>query len=179
MKKIITLILAFSMLLALTATFCSCSEEEEAATFCSCSEEEEAPADQRVKLTATNFEEYFAVNITYNYQMVHLYRDSSGDDYYDIFCTVTITTAPKGNYTYENVTILYNTSDIVLTPYWEVLSSVGAQIDVHGYSQATLLAIQKDVPDHNISLSMFERSSTNHMYLKFKSASGTVIIPAE
>lgn len=167
MKKIITLILAFSMLLALAATFCSCSEEEE------------APAVKRVKLTSENFKDYFAVNTTYDYQMVHLCRDTSGRDYYDIFCTVTITTAPSGNYTYENVTAEYGDSFplddgwIDPDPLYRVTS---VNIGADGYSEATYVKFKEDV--YYFSDSTFATTQMNNR-VSLKNVTGTVIIPAE
>ena len=172
MKRFVTIALALVMFLTLAATFCSCDGKDDSPAI------EEAPAAERIKLTATNFEEYFAVNVLFDYQTVHLYRDIGDNDHYDIFCNATITTSPKGNYTYENVEVEYTLSYFGWTEPDPLYKRPQVSIGVDGYSEATFTMFKEDAIISNILDSTFE-STRKSKGISFVNVTGTVIIPAE
>lgn len=165
MKKHLSIILTVAMLLSLAAIFSSCGNNEE------------EPAPTYVSLTADNFNEYLAVNVSYDYQMVHLGQDSYGKDHYDIFCTVTITTAPNGDYIFYDANVQYNYRSINLQG-WElpaVTSKIAVNIGADGYSSASFMAVKRDTTI--ISEYTFETTNGHLDISSYSNVSGLVVIP--
>lgn len=165
MKKYLSIILTVAILLSLAALFSSCGNNEE------------EPAPTYVYLTADNFNEYFAVNVSYDYQMVHLGQDSYGYDHYDIFCTVTITTAPNGDYKYSDASVEYKYFRSQF-PDWELpssLATIAVNIGADGYSAASFVAVKRDTT--SIGEYTFDRTNKHVIISSYVNVSGCVIIP--
>lgn len=164
MKKNISLFLALILLLFIPVFFVSCRNKEE-----------QSPS--YVYLNKDNFDNYFAVNVSYDYQIIHLGQDSSARNHYDIFCTVTITTAPNGNYTYGAVEVEYKYQPVGLFG-WEIpdpTSLISVNIGADGYSSASFTAVMRDTT--NITKYTFKPTAKN-LYLSYANISGIVYLPS-
>ena len=165
MKKYLSIILAFVLCLSFSTLFSSCGNADE------------EPTPTYVYLTADNFNEYFAVNVSYDYQMVHLGQDNYGKDHYDIFCTVTITTAPNGDYKYSDASVEYiyrriNFQDWVLP---SPLTTIAVNIGADGYSSASFVAVKRDTTI--IGEYTFDTTNKHIDISSYVNVSGRVIIP--
>ncbi|MBE6586435.1 MAG: hypothetical protein E7645_07980 [Ruminococcaceae bacterium] len=169
MKKLSSL-LAVVLLFNICLSFSSCANEEYA-----------VPSVTTYHLTAENFTDYLAVNITYDYNVVHTGYDSSGKDHYDIYCNVTISTSPKcnfrGDYIFNGASVTYIYNPIGMFDWTRpstLTNTISVDIGRDGYSEATFVMFLQDTT--TINAYTFE-STNQDQNLKYVNVSGTVIFP--
>lgn len=164
MKKIST-ILALILLLNVCFSLVSCSQD--------------SPI-KSISLTSSNLTDYLSVNVLYDYNVIYIGKDSSDVSHYDIYCNVTIKTAPKCSLS-EDYKFLDASVSYIFAPLpsfgitWtspSALDAISVDIGCDGYSEASFVMFARDVT----RLSDYTFESTNKdAYLKYTQVSGSVI----
>ncbi len=164
MKKLFSILLLVATLVSVLA-FSSCGNEEEIS-------EQNTIQYTKIKLTTQNYSQYIAINITYDNCILELDEEAeyTGTKYYNLYCNGNISTAPRGDYIFEKVNIVFNAP----TSTFSQSGIVGAyaELDKNGYSTTTVALKENHVIEpHND----FPTSGK----IKPQSIDGYVLVPEE